>query len=272
MVSFMAKIAQVSVLKLAFFVTLSSFLSFSLAQETLSRHCLENPPTFNSTYGAGLVKDIGGLKAYVSGHFRSRLAILLVSDVYGYEAPHLRDIADEVARAGFYAVVPDFFFGDPYVVNSSRTIPEWLKIHGTDKGFEDAKTVIAALRKEGIHAVGAAGFCWGGKVIVQIANTDFTKATVLLHPSWVTLDDIKAVKVPISILAAELDNGTPPELLKQFEEALTANKVNNFIKIFPKVKHGWTIRYNETDIPTVKAANEAHKDLLDWLSKYLRKH
>ena len=34
-----------------------------------------------------------------------------------------------------------------------------------------------------------------------------------------------AVKVPISILAAELDNGTPPELLKQFEEALTANKV-----------------------------------------------
>ncbi|KAK9984120.1 hypothetical protein SO802_033645 [Lithocarpus litseifolius] len=110
------------------------------------------------------------------------------------------------------------------------------------------------------------------KVIVQIANTDFTKATVLLHPSWVTLDDIKAVKVPISILAAELDNGTPPELLKQFEEALTANKVNNFIKIFPKVKHGWTVRYNETDIPTVKAANEAHKDLLDWLSKYLRKH
>lgn len=83
MVSFMANIAQVSVLKLAFFVTLSSFVSFSLAQETLSRHCLENPPTFNSTYGAGLVKDIGGLKAYVSGHFRSRLAILLVSDVYG---------------------------------------------------------------------------------------------------------------------------------------------------------------------------------------------
>ena len=37
-----------------------------------------------------------------------------------------------------------------------------------------------------------------------------------------------AVKVPISILAAELDNGTPPELLKQFEEALTENKVRIF--------------------------------------------
>jgi hypothetical protein len=28
-------------------------------------------------------------------------------------------------------VVPDFFFGDPYVANTSRTIPDWLKTHGT---------------------------------------------------------------------------------------------------------------------------------------------
>jgi dienelactone hydrolase len=34
-----------------------------------------------------------------------------------------------------------------------------------------------------------------------------------------------AVKVPISILAAELDNGTPPALLKQFEDALSKHKV-----------------------------------------------
>uniref|UniRef100_A0A2N9GW19 Dienelactone hydrolase domain-containing protein n=1 Tax=Fagus sylvatica TaxID=28930 RepID=A0A2N9GW19_FAGSY len=198
------------------------------------------------------------------------------------------NIADKVAQAGFYAVVPDFFYGDPYVVNSSRTIPEWLKTHGTDKGFEDAKTFISALKKEGIHAVGAGGFCWGGKVVVQLAKTDFTKATVLLHPSWVTLDDIKAVKVPISILAAELDNGTPPALLNQFEDALSKHKVpktdfqspinsailqvKNFIKIFPKVKHGWTVRYNESDVTTVEAAKEAHKDMLLWLSKYLKKN
>ncbi|XP_050264004.1 endo-1,3;1,4-beta-D-glucanase-like [Quercus robur] len=266
----MAKVAPVSVLGLAFFVTLSSFVFLSLGQEKLGRHCSENPPTLNPNYGFGFVKDIGGLKAYVSGH--SKRGILLVSDIFGYEAPHLRDIADRVALAGFYAVVPDFFYGDPYVQNSSRTIEEWSKNHGTDKGFKDAKKVTAALRKEGIHAVGAAGFCWGGKVVAQLASTNFTKATVLLHPSRVTLDDIKAVKVPISILAAELDNGTPPELLKQFEEALTENKIENRIKIFPKVQHGWTVRYNDSDSTAVKAAIEAHIDMFIWLSKYLRWH
>jgi hypothetical protein len=74
--------AQVSYM-LVLFVTLSFFASLSLGQETLSRHCLENPPTLISNYGAGSVKQIGGLKAYVSDHSHSNLAIILISDVYG---------------------------------------------------------------------------------------------------------------------------------------------------------------------------------------------
>ena len=35
-----------------------------------------------------------------------------------------------------------------------------------DKGFEDAKPVIAALKNKGISAIGAAGFCWGGEYIL----------------------------------------------------------------------------------------------------------
>ena len=32
-----------------------------------------------------------------------------------------------------------------------------------EKGFEEAKPVIAALKEKGVSAVGAAGYCWGGK-------------------------------------------------------------------------------------------------------------
>ena len=44
---------------------------------------------------------------------------------------NFRKLADKVAAAGFYAVVPDFFNGDPYVPDdANRPIQVWLKDHG----------------------------------------------------------------------------------------------------------------------------------------------
>ncbi|XP_078148661.1 endo-1,3;1,4-beta-D-glucanase-like [Carex rostrata] len=109
------------------------------------------------------------------------------------------------------------------------------------------------------------------KVVVELAKSDDIKAAVLLHPSFVTVDDIKEVKVPISILGAEIDRTTPPELTKQFEEILsTKPEVPSYVKIFLGVSHGWTIRYDVTDKGAVEKAEEAHKDLLNWFNKYVK--
>ncbi|KAJ0091932.1 hypothetical protein Patl1_25472 [Pistacia atlantica] len=112
-------------------------------------------------------------------------------------------LADKIAVAGFYVAVPDFFYGDPYVVNPERPLQAWIKDHGTDKGFDDAKPVIQDLKSKGISAIGAVGFCWGAKVVVQLAKCEFIQAAVMSHPSFVTPDDINWVEVPIAILGAE---------------------------------------------------------------------
>ncbi|KAH9765344.1 DLH domain-containing protein [Citrus sinensis] len=252
--------------------------------------CCANPPTLNPNSGAGHVEKLGGLNTYVTGSPDSKVAALLISDVFGYEAPNLRKLADKVAAAGFYVAVPDFFHGDPNV-DGGRPLQEWIKDHGVDKGFEEAKPVIQALKCRGITATGAVGFCWGAKVAVQLAKREFIQAAVLLHPSFVTVDDIKGVEVPISVLGAEIDQFSPPALVKEFEEALTAKseheiafcltsmygrhqisllQVDSFVKIFPKVAHGWSVRYNAEDEFAVKAAEEAHQNLLEWLTKYVK--
>jgi len=235
--------------------------------------CCENPPIPSSSCGVtGHVEELGGLKSYVSGSSDSKLAVVLISDVFGFEAPNLRKLADKVAAAGFYVVVPDFFYGDPYVPeNADKPILVWLKEHNTEKGFEDAKQVIEALKSKGVISIGAAGFCWGAKVVVELAKDPCIQAAVMLHPSLITLDDIQGVKVPISILGAEIDKTSPPELVRQFEGILNAKpEVDGFVKIFPGVVHGWTVRYNIEDEVAVKHAEEAHQDMLDWFGKYLK--
>nr|CAD1833475.1 unnamed protein product [Ananas comosus var. bracteatus] len=235
--------------------------------------CCQNPPELNAASGQGsVVEDLGGLKAYTAGSPDCPRAILLISDVFGYEAPNLRKLADKVAAAGFYVVVSDFFHGDPYVLDSNppRSVAEWVQNHGTDKGFEDAKGVIEALKNKGISSIGAAGFCWGAKVVVQLAMSDYIKAAVMLHPSPITVDEIKEVKCPISILGAEVDRVSPPEVVKQFEEILSAkSEVSSFVKIFPGTTHGWTVRYDVNDEPAVKKAEEAHNDMLEWFVKHV---
>lgn len=239
-----------------------------------SSQCCDNPPALSPASGQGhVVDDLGGLKAYVAGSPDSKFAVLLISDIYGFEAPNLRKIADNVAASGFFVAVPDFLYGDPYVPdNAERPLPVWIQSHKTDKGYEAAKSVIADLKRKGITAVGAAGYCWGAKVVVELSKTaDYIQAGVMLHPSFVTVDDIREVKCPMAILGAECDHRSPPELVKQFEEILVAkSEVDSTVKIFPGVAHGWSVRYNADDEYAVKSAEEAFQDMLGWLVKHLK--
>ncbi|XP_020548635.1 endo-1,3;1,4-beta-D-glucanase-like [Sesamum indicum] len=178
-------------------------------------------------------------------------------------------LADKVAAAGFYTVVPDFFRGDPFKDGDSLQI--WFKHHGYDQGFKDAKAIVKAIERNGISKIGVAGFCWGGKVNVELMERAYIEAGVLLHPSNVTVPDIRGVRVPISILGAGIDEVTPPELVRKFEAVLKKKpEVDSFVKIFPGVQHGWTTRYNDDDKLAVKRAEEAHNAMLHWFIKHLK--
>ncbi|MED6132384.1 hypothetical protein PIB30_018407 [Stylosanthes scabra] len=140
-----------------------------------------------------------------------------------------------------------------------------------DKGFEDAKPFVEALKSKGISAIGAVGFCWGGKVVVELANPKLIQVAVLLHPAFLTVEDISGVDIPIGILGAEKDEICPPELIKKFEEFLNAKpEVESYVKVVPNVEHGWTVRYDTGDAEAVKAAEEARQFALEWFAKYLK--
>ncbi|XP_026379926.1 uncharacterized protein LOC113274499 [Papaver somniferum] len=126
-----------------------------------------------------------------------------------------------------------------------------------------------------------------GKVVGELAKSGDLKAIVMMHPSLVTVDDIKVsidfsvrndkckfseIKVPISILGAEVDQLSSPELVKQFEQVLQtkSDQVPSFVKIFNGVEHGWTVRYEIENKEAVEHAEEAHANMLELFSKYVK--
>ncbi|KAI4342778.1 hypothetical protein MLD38_027362 [Melastoma candidum] len=235
--------------------------------------CFENPPVLSSPAGAGHVEELAGLKTYITGSPDSNLAVLLLADAFGFEAPKLRKFADRVASAGFLVVVPDFFYGDAVDPEKRHELDRdaWLKSHSPDKGSEDAVRVIMALKSKGVSAVGAAGFCWGGMTLAKLAGLDDLQAAVILHPGEIPKDDIRAIKIPTAILGAEHDHIFPAAELKKFEELLAAkSEVECYVKIFPGVAHGWSIRFKDEDEFALQSAEEAQQETLDWLVKHVK--
>ncbi|KAF6145254.1 hypothetical protein GIB67_041449 [Kingdonia uniflora] len=55
-----------------------------LLQEHMVRHqCCDNPPTLSSTSGVVKVEEFGGLNTYITGFPDFKLAIILISNVFG---------------------------------------------------------------------------------------------------------------------------------------------------------------------------------------------
>ncbi|KAK4379910.1 hypothetical protein RND71_001772 [Anisodus tanguticus] len=180
-------------------------------------------------------------------------------------------LADKVAAVGYLVMVPDFFYGEP-LDREKPDIQTWLKDHGTDKGCEDAKAVVESMKNKGVSAIGAAGFCWGGMTVSKLAKYESTiGAAVILHPGPITVDEINEVKVPTAILAAEHDHIFPLDQAKLLGDALSAkSEIESFVKIFPGVEHGWTVRYNVEDESATKVTEEAQKDMLNWFTKFIK--
>ena len=226
--------------------------------------CTPAPPA--APTHVGKEETLAGTRAYVAGSPTASAAVILVCDIFGIDTPLLRKLADKVAAAGYFVVVPDVLQGDPFAGSyAAGDLGPWMAKHpATGAPLEITRSMVEAVKDKGIGAVGAAGFCYGAKTVACLGKEKDVRAIVQLHPSFLEASDYEEVVVPIAVLASPTDG------IEKYEELLASRtEVKSFVKIFSDVRHGWTVRYEESDENAVEKANEAHQLMLDWFAKYL---
>ncbi|XP_071660563.1 carboxymethylenebutenolidase homolog isoform X2 [Patagioenas fasciata] len=86
--------------------------------------------------GRGQEVQVGHIKAYVCKPPAStEKAVVVIHDVFGWELPNIRYIADMLTTNGYITICPDFFAGQEAwkPSNDWATFKDWLKTREASK-------------------------------------------------------------------------------------------------------------------------------------------
>ncbi|XP_032271233.1 carboxymethylenebutenolidase homolog [Phoca vitulina] len=226
--------------------------------------------------GMGREVQVEHIQAYITKPpFDTGKAVIVIQDIFGWQLPNTRYMADMIAGNGYTTIVPDFFVGqEPWHPSGDwSTFPEWLKTRDARKIDKEVDAVLKYLKQQ-CHAqkIGAVGFCWGGVAVhhVMMKYPEF-RAGVSVYGIVKDSEDVHSLKNPTLFIFAENDAVIPLEQVSLLTQKLKKHcKVEYQIKTFSGQTHGFVHRKREDcsaeDKPYI---DEARRNLLEWLHKYV---
>ncbi|ANB12887.1 protein AIM2 [Sugiyamaella lignohabitans] len=226
---------------------------------------------------SGKTVDFGGIASYIVGDQSSKNVLLFLPDVFGHEFINSQLLADQYAEAGYLVVLPDIFKGDTILARQNGPAfdfaKDWLPHHTPEKTRPDIDTVYEEIvKKYAPTYITAVGYCFGAKYAIQLLGEKKVHAVAVFHPSFVTIDEIRAIKGPLFIAGAETDTIYTEELRKQTEATLKEIKATYFTTLASGVEHGFAVRGDITN-PIVKFAKEkAFCDAVAWFKQSFPKN
>ena len=126
-----------------------------------------------------MIAITGGMNGYLAEPATANGAcIVVIQEIFGVNAV-MRNIADDLARQGYVALVPDLFWRlQPGVDITDKTDAEWkqaldlMNRFDAATGVEDIQASIDLLRQR-TNKIGAVGYCLGGLLAyLTAARTD----------------------------------------------------------------------------------------------------
>ncbi|KAI9713007.1 MAG: hypothetical protein M1828_001481 [Chrysothrix sp. TS-e1954] len=255
--------------------------------------------TLASGKPTGRVDQIGGRDTYVAepSNGSKTKTVVFLADIFGWELPNIRLLADQYAKAGFFAYVPDVHNGDslPYDFLNAAEPPlhvrEKLSLIG--KGINTAKVATTlgpwiVRHREGVtkpiidgfintikmtpgtDKVGVIGFCWGARYAI-LQGHDQVDAVFACHPTLVAIPgDFNSVTKPLSLACGSADSLLSVKDVEKIKDVM-AKKIDvpSETRIYEDQVHGFALRGDWSSDKDKKAMDEAEKQGIAWFNKYL---
>ncbi|CRG87790.1 hypothetical protein PISL3812_04811 [Talaromyces islandicus] len=195
-------------------------------------------------------------------------AIILISDIFGIVS-NSQLLADDFARNGYLAVIPDILHNDAINFGDFRAgkvdLPAWLSKHGPDTVEPVLEATIKHLREElGVKKIGTVGYCFGGRFVVSFLKDGKTDAGYTAHPTAIQNAELAAIEKPLSIAAAEIDNVWPAEHRHEAEGILSKTGQPYQITLYGGVVHGFAVRGDLSDVKLKTSKELAFLQALQW--------
>lgn len=193
--------------------------------------------------------------------------VLMYMDGVGIR-PAMFEIAERIARAGYFVILPDLFYrAGPYTAPDPKQLftdeafrNEWFKkifVHASaEKTMRDTKAFLAYLAAQPDvkqPKIGVCGYCMGGRMALTAAGTfgDRIAAAAAFHPGGLATDASDSphllaaqMRARVYVGGASEDQNFNDAQKQRLEDALTAAEVDHQIETYP-ARHGWV----PTDLP-----------------------
>jgi carboxymethylenebutenolidase len=197
-------------------------------------------------------------------------AIIVVNEIFGIH-DYIKDVCRRLARLGYVAVAPDFFYRSgvnlPALTDIDKIRPIVAQA-SPDQVDGDVRAATAWLKSRPFakgDRIGITGFCWGGAVVWRSAmvNSDIRAGVAWYGQLKPLIGRAAELKAPVLGLYGALDKGIPQTDVEAMRAALrAAGKAGSDIRVYPDAEHGfhadYRASYNEADAKDAWARMLAH--------------
>ncbi len=196
--------------------------------------------------------------------------VIVIQEWWGL-VPHIKDIADRFAKAGFLALAPDLYHGKS--TKSPDEAGKLMMALNIDRAQKDLSGAVSFLMRHPLNStgkVGTVGFCMGGALSLYAATKNANvKASVIFyggHPN--VKPDLPALQCPVLGLYAEKDTFVSPALVAELDGKLSKLGKPHEFHTYPGVAHGF-FNDERPEVYDKVAADDAWARTLDFFRKHL---